>query len=31
MSSTTPSLEDKYVQQTGKALMTGVQALVRLP
>ena len=29
--STSPSLEDKYVQQTGKALMTVVQALVRLP
>ncbi len=26
-----PSLEDKYIQQTGKALMTGIQALVRLP
>ncbi len=29
--STPLSLEDKYVQQTGKALMTGIQALVRLP
>ncbi|MGE4339267.1 MAG: indolepyruvate ferredoxin oxidoreductase family protein, partial [Pigmentiphaga sp.] len=29
--SKTPSLDDKYVQQTGKVLMTGIQALVRLP
>ncbi|OQR36634.1 indolepyruvate ferredoxin oxidoreductase [Pseudomonas sp. Bc-h] len=29
--SATPSLEDKYVQLTGKVLLTGVQALVRLP
>jgi len=29
--SKTPSLEDKYIQQTGKVLMTGIQALVRLP
>src|SRR5690625_5276546 len=32
MSTTTaPSLDDKYVQTTGKVLLTGVQALVRLP
>ncbi len=29
--STSPSLDDKYVQQTGKVLLTGIQALVRLP
>ncbi|ENT8439833.1 TPA: indolepyruvate ferredoxin oxidoreductase family protein [Pseudomonas aeruginosa] len=29
--STPLSLEDKYAQKTGKALMTGIQALVRLP
>ncbi|WP_313054220.1 indolepyruvate ferredoxin oxidoreductase family protein [Pseudomonas lopnurensis] len=29
--SASPSLDDKYVQQSGKALMTGIQALVRLP
>jgi len=29
--SKTPSLDDKYIQQTGKVLMTGIQALVRLP
>src|SRR5690606_37904711 len=29
--STSTSLEDKYLQHTGKALMTGIQALVRLP
>ncbi|QCI12416.1 indolepyruvate ferredoxin oxidoreductase family protein [Pseudomonas putida] len=31
MSQPTPSLDDKYTQDTGKALMTGIQALVRLP
>ena len=31
MSSTLPSLEDKYVKESGHVLMTGVQALVRLP
>ncbi|OHC52691.1 MAG: indolepyruvate ferredoxin oxidoreductase, partial [Pseudomonadales bacterium RIFCSPLOWO2_02_FULL_63_210] len=29
--STSPSLDDKYVQQSGKVLLTGIQALVRLP
>ena len=29
--SAAPSLEDKYVQLTGKVLLTGIQALVRLP
>ncbi|MFI8558217.1 indolepyruvate ferredoxin oxidoreductase family protein [Pseudomonas putida] len=31
MSQTLPSLDDKYVQDSGRVLMTGVQALVRLP
>lgn len=31
MSQTVPSLDDKYVQESGRVLMTGVQALVRLP
>ena len=31
MSQTLPSLDDKYVQESGRVLMTGVQALVRLP
>lgn len=31
MSAKVPSLEDKYVQESGQVLMTGVQALVRLP
>lgn len=29
--SASPSLNDKYVEHSGKSLMTGVQALVRLP
>ncbi|MGK9063759.1 indolepyruvate ferredoxin oxidoreductase family protein [Stutzerimonas chloritidismutans] len=29
--SASPSLDDKYVEHSGKSLMTGVQALVRLP
>jgi indolepyruvate ferredoxin oxidoreductase len=29
--SASPSLDDKYVQQYGKVLLTGIQALVRLP
>jgi len=31
VSQPTPALDDKYTQDTGKALMTGIQALVRLP
>ena len=31
MSQVLPSLDDKYVLETGRVLMTGVQALVRLP
>jgi indolepyruvate ferredoxin oxidoreductase len=31
MSASSPSLDDKYVQSSGKVLMTGIQALVRLP
>lgn len=31
MSTALPTLDDKYTQATGKVLMTGVQALVRLP
>ncbi|MHA6196950.1 indolepyruvate ferredoxin oxidoreductase family protein [Pseudomonas wadenswilerensis] len=31
MSTSLPTLDDKYTQATGKVLMTGVQALVRLP
>ena len=31
MSTPLPTLDDKYTQATGKVLMTGVQALVRLP
>ncbi|MNG72189.1 indolepyruvate ferredoxin oxidoreductase [compost metagenome] len=31
MSALVPSLDDKYTQASGKVLMTGVQALVRLP
>ena len=31
MSTVLPTLDDKYTQATGKVLMTGVQALVRLP
>ena len=26
-----PSLDDKYVQHSGNVLLTGIQALVRLP
>ncbi|WP_249674756.1 indolepyruvate ferredoxin oxidoreductase family protein [Pseudomonas abieticivorans] len=29
--SATPSLDDKYVQHSGSVLLTGIQALVRLP
>ncbi|WP_462402206.1 indolepyruvate ferredoxin oxidoreductase family protein [Pseudomonas sp. Marseille-QA0332] len=31
MTTSLPSLQDKYVQTSGQVLMTGVQALVRLP
>lgn len=31
MSTNAPSLDDKYIQEAGNVLMTGVQALVRLP
>lgn len=31
MSVSAPSLDDKYVKESGKVLMTGIQALVRLP
>ena len=31
MSTPVPSLDDKYTQKTGNVLMTGIQALVRLP
>ncbi|WP_458729545.1 indolepyruvate ferredoxin oxidoreductase family protein [Pseudomonas brenneri] len=29
--SASPSLDDKYIQHSGKVLLTGIQALVRLP